>query len=107
MADDKGLSLIQKIKLLLGAKKVADQVADQLPAAKTTVWQKLDGTKSITGLAMVIGYYVGPQFGVKVPDVFLQIGMVWAGIGFGHKLEKTTGILSAVMTALNAVKNKK
>ena len=108
MADDKGLSLIQKIKLILGAKKVAEDVKNAIPdtPAAKGVWSKLDGTKSITGLLMIIAYYVGPQFGVKVPDIFLQIGTLWAGVGFAHKFTKATGILSAVMTALNAVNKK-
>lgn len=95
------MSIIEKIKLLLGAKKVADQIQDKLPEApKSGFMAKLDGTKSITGLLMIIGYYVGPQFGVKVPDIFLQVGVAWAGVGFAHKFDKATGIISAVATAL-------
>lgn len=109
MADDKGLndkpslSLLDKIKLLLGAKSVASQITDKLPesASGTSVWTKLDGTKSITGLLMIVAYYALPRFGVKVPDIFLKIGITWAGVGFLHKFDKATNILTAVATALN------
>lgn len=106
MDNDKGLdvklSLFDKIKLILGAKKVAEEIKDKLPETteKKGIWSKLDGTKSITGLVMIIAYYVGPQFGVKIPDIFLQVGIAWAGVGFAHKFDKTTGIISAVATAL-------
>lgn len=100
MADDQRptLSLIDKIKLLIGLKTLASQI----PAGEgtSTIWTKLDGTKSITGLLMIIAYYALPQFGVKVPDIFLKIGITWAGVGFAHKFDKVTNILTAVYTAL-------
>lgn len=99
MADDKGLSLIDKIKLLVGLKSLAAQVPQATPGT-TSIWSKLDGTKSITGLLMIIAYYALPQFGVKVPDIFLKIGVTWAGLGFAHKFDKATNILTAVATAL-------
>lgn len=104
MADNK-LTLWTKFKLLLGAKQVADEILDKKvtneDSSKPSIWSKLDGSKSISGLLMIIAYYVAPTFGVKVPDIFLQVGIAWAGVGFAHKFDKTTGILTAVMTALN------
>lgn len=100
MADDTRLSIIDKVKLLVGIKSLAAQIPE--PAQGTSsVWTKLDGTKSITGLLMIIAYYVGPQFKIHVPDIFLKIGIAWAGVGFAHKFDKATNILTAVMTALN------
>ncbi len=49
---------------------------------------------------MIIAYYVGPKFNIKIPDIFLQVGIAWAGVGFAHKFDKKLGILTAVMTAL-------
>lgn len=100
MADNTRLSIFQKFKLLLGAKKLADQVKTDPEAPKSSFMAKLDGTKSITGLLMIIGYYAGPSFGIKVPEIFLQIGTVWAGVGLGHKLEKATGIVSTIAQVL-------
>ncbi len=110
MADDTRLSLLDKIKLILAAKKVVSEVTKVTEnvtsvqgggQSATSLWSKLDGTKSITGLLMIIGYYVGPKFGVTVPDIFLKIGIAWAGVGFMHKFDKATNVLTAVMTALN------
>ncbi len=103
MADDKGLKLsfFDRIKLVLGAKALVDQIPKGDGQTAPTLWTKLDGTKSITGLLMIIAYYVGPQFKVQVPDIFLKIGIAWAGVGFAHKFDKATNILTAVMTALN------
>ncbi len=99
MADNQGsLSFLDKVKLLLGAQKIVSQIPQ---TNGSTFWQKLDGTKTITGLLMIIAYYALPQFGVKVPDIFLKIGVAWAGVGFAHKFDKQTKILTAVMTALN------
>ncbi len=112
MADNQGLTLLQKIKLLLGAKKVAQEVTNLTPnvtsepGSKATIWSKLDGTKSITGLLMIITYYVAPKFNVHIPDIFLQVGMAWAGVGFLHKFDKSTSILTAVMTALTEANKK-
>lgn len=61
---------------------------------------KLDGTKTITGLLMIVGYYAAPHWGVKVPDVVLNLGIGWAGVGFAHKLDKVTGILSKIVDVL-------
>lgn len=99
MADPTGLSFLDKIKLLMGLKSLVAQVPTAVPGT-TSIWSKLDGTKSITGLLMIIAYYVGPQFHVQVPDIFLKIGIAWAGVGFLHKFDKTTNVLTAVMTAL-------
>ena len=49
---------------------------------------------SVLGLLMVTGYYVGPQFGVHVPDVVLKIGTGFAGLGLAMKLEKGAGLLT-------------
>lgn len=100
MADDKGqLSILDKIKLLLGLKSIVSQIPET--PSTTSIWQKLDGTKSITGLLMIIAYYALPSFGIKVPDIFLKIGITWAGVGLAHKFDKATNVLSAVMTAIS------
>ncbi len=106
MVDDKGLndkpdlSFLDKIKLILGAKKLAQEVTNMPQSTTTSVWTKLDGTKSITGLLLIIAYYALPQFGVKVPDIFLKIGITWAGVGMAHKFDKATGLISAFANAL-------
>ncbi len=43
---------------------------------------------------MVVGYYVAPQFGVKVPDVVLKMGTGFASVGLAMKLEKGAGFLT-------------
>jgi len=57
----------------------------------------LDGFKSVLGLLMVVGYYVGPQFGIVVPDIVLKIGTGFASVGLAMKLEKGLGILTMVI----------
>lgn len=110
MDNNQGLSLIDKLKLIVGLKSLAGQIQATEPnndpnQLKTSIWSKLDGTKSITGLLMIIAYYALPQFGIKVPDIFLKIGIAWAGVGFMHKFDKATNILTAVMTALIQTKD--
>lgn len=100
MADHSGLSFLDKVKILVGLKSLAAQIPAGEPG-KASIWSKLDGTKSITGLLMIIAYYAGPSFKIQVPDIFLKIGIAWAGVGFIHKFDKATSILTAVMTALN------
>ncbi len=102
MADNNGLKLsfFDRIKLVIGLKSMAGQISAQ--TTPPSLWTKLDGTKSITGLLMIVAYYALPQFGIKVPDIFLKIGIAWAGVGFAHKLDKTTNIISAIAMALRS-----
>ena len=55
---------------------------------------KMDGAKSILGLLGIVAYYTLPKFGISVPDAVLNISTGLAGVGFAHKLEKATGMLS-------------
>lgn len=66
---------------------------------------KLDGTKTITGLLLIIAYYALPHYGIHPPEVVLSIGMAWAGLGFVHKLDKATGVLSSLADALTKTKD--
>ncbi len=100
MANDTRLTIIDKIKLIIGLKSLSGQITAQNDTNSTSIWTKLDGTKSITGLLMIIAYYAGPSFHVQVPDIFLKIGIAWAGVGFLHKFDKASGLISAVATAL-------
>lgn len=92
------MNLLDKLKLLWALNKVYEEVKkmDKLNA----VMGKLSGTKTITGLLMIVSYYALPNFGVHVPEFVLNLGIGWAGVGFAHKFDKVTGILSKVVDAL-------
>lgn len=92
------MKLLDKLKLLWLLNKVVTEVGkmDKVRA----LLAKLDGTKTITGLLMIVGYYAAPHWGVKLPDMVLNLGIGWAGVGLAHKLDKVTGILSKVVDVL-------
>lgn len=92
------MNILQEIKLLLWLKKLGGNMG-------SNIWDKLDGTKTITGLLMIIAYYALPHWDVQVPNVVLDLGIGWAGVGLAHKLDKTTGLLSILLDVLTKTKN--
>lgn len=94
------MSIIEKLKLLYRANKAFNEVM-KMEKVKQLL-DKMDGWKSVTGLLMVVAYYTTPKWNIQLPDIVLQIGAAWAGVGMAHKLDKATGILSAVLNVLTA-----
>lgn len=64
---------------------------------------KLDGLKSLLGLLMILAYHVAPVFGHQIPEVVLNTGYGFLGIGLVHKLNKGTEFLKKALPVLSAV----
>jgi hypothetical protein len=97
------MSIWDKLKLLMELNKTLNEVmkVEKIKA----LMAKLDGSKTIIGLLMVVAYYAAPNFGVHLPETVLKIGSGWAAFGMAHKLDKATGILSTVLSILTATKD--
>lgn len=80
------IRLIDKLNILLWL--------NSLGGKNMKLFEKVDGLKSTAGLLAIVAYYALPQFGIKAPEAVLTVGSGLAGIGFAHKLEKATGLLS-------------
>lgn len=95
------MSLFEKLKLLYQLNKFMEEnkVREKLQA----LLGKMDGLKSILGLLMILGYYIAPQFGVHVPDMVLNTGYGFLGVGLVHKLDKATDIIQKVMPVLSSI----
>lgn len=91
------MTLWDKLKLIIWLDKVYNSLAEG-GSKMGNLLQKVDGLKSIAGLLIVVAYYVVPQFtSVHIPDVVMKLGVGLASAGLAHKLEKGTGIISAVL----------
>lgn len=97
------MNIIEKIKLLMALNKIYKEVmsVDKIKS----LFAKMDGLKTVTGLLMVVAYYVAPSFNIHLPEVVLTIGSGWAAFGMAHKLDKATGILTTAAQILTATKD--
>lgn len=95
------MNIFEKLKLLYKLNKFLEdnKVIEKL----NMLLGKFDGLKSVLGLLMILAYYVAQVLGHNLPDVILNTGIGFLGVGLVHKMDKATDMIKKYLPVLSAI----